>query len=318
MSALYAPLQSEALLHISGPDTLTFLQGQTTCDTRKLSASGALPGAYCNIQGRVVCDFLLLQLEEEHYALRLKADTLEKAAATFGKYIVFSKAELDSDNHDWALFGCWGESVADALRALDLTLPAERYQATSGDGWMVVQMDDAGQQFEVYINQREHPARQDALGTALAEGSEAQWQILQMRAGIGRVEGPNVEELLPQMLNYDLTGHVSFNKGCYTGQEIVARLHYRGKAKRRMYLGELAVGTGIQAGASLFNKGSEQSVGIVVNAAEQDGRGLCLVSATEKGVAQGLRLASSEGSTIDLLALPYPVDAADPAKPHTD
>lgn len=310
MSAYYAPLQSEALLHISGPDSLTFLQGQTTCDTRKISESQALPGAYCNVQGRMVCDFLLLQLAAEQYALRVKADTLEQAAATFGKYIVFSKAKLDSENRDWEVFGCWGDSVAEVFTSLDVPLPAGRYQASSGDGYVLVQLDDAGSQFEAYINTRDNRDHLDALAAALAPGDEAQWQTLQMRAGIGRVEGPNVEELLPQMLNYDVTGHVSFNKGCYTGQEIVARLHYRGKAKRRMYLGELATGTDTRAGTTVFNAGSGQAVGSVVNAAEQDGRAICLLSATEKGVAQGLRLGSPEGTQIEILALPYRVDEA--------
>ena len=104
MSAYYAHLTSEALLHINGPDTLKFLQGQTTCDTREVNLAQTVAGAYCNPQGRMVCDFQLAQLAEEHYALRLKADTLEAAANTFGKYIVFSKADLDTGNSNWQVF----------------------------------------------------------------------------------------------------------------------------------------------------------------------------------------------------------------------
>ena len=309
MSAFFAPLQTEAMLHISGPDSLTFLQGQTTCDTRDVGPSRAVPGAYCNVQGRMVCDFLLLELAQEQFALRLKADTLENAAATFGKYIVFSKAKLQADNRDWQVFGCWGESAADSLRSLKLTLPSGRYQAISGDGYVLVQMDDAGTQFEAYINTRDHHAHLDALSAALTEAPESNWQALQIRAGIGRVEGPNIEELLPQMLNFDVTGHVSFTKGCYTGQEIVARLHYRGKAKRRMYLGQSEGPAEAAAGTALFNVGSDQSVGTVVNSARENQQTVCLVSATEKGIAQGLRLESPEGPAIEILTLPYSVDA---------
>ncbi|WP_162846106.1 YgfZ/GcvT domain-containing protein [Seongchinamella sediminis] len=310
MSACYAPLQAEAILHITGPDSLTFLQGQTTCDTRKISSTQALPGAYCNVQGRMVCDFLLLQLAQEHYALRLKADTLDNAAATFGKYIVFSKAELAGGSGDWQLYGCWGEAVADALRSLGMSTPTARYGAATGDGHVLVQMDDAGCQFELYIDGAATPELAGALEAALERCPETQWQALQMRAGIGRVEGPNVAEMLPQMLNYDVTGHVSFSKGCYTGQEIVARLHYRGKAKRRMYLGELPGGAASQAGDSLFSPGSGQGAGTVINAAQLDDRTVCLVTATEQGAAGGLRLASPDGPAIELQPLPYTVDEA--------
>ncbi len=309
MSAFFAPLKTEALLHISGPDSLTFLQGQTTCDTRDVSRSQAVLGAYCNVQGRMVCDFLLLEIAPEQFALRLKADTLEKAASTFGKYIVFSKAALQTDNDDWQVFGCWGESAAEALRSLELTLPAARYQAASGDGYALVQMDDAGTRFEAYINTREHGAHLDAISAALTAAPESQWQAQQIRAGIGRVEGPNVEALLPQMLNFDVTGHVNFTKGCYTGQEIVARLHYRGKAKRRMYLGQLDASTEASAGADLFNADSEQGVGTLVNAANEGEQTVCLVSATEKGIAQGLRLGSPQGPPVEILTLPYAIDA---------
>ena len=314
MSAYYAHLTSEALLHINGPDTLKFLQGQTTCDTREVNLAQTVAGAYCNPQGRMVCDFQLAQLAEEHYALRLKADTLEAAANTFGKYIVFSKADLDTDNSDWQVFACWGEDIGEALRSLDLELPSSRYGATAGDGYLLVQMDDAGEQLEAYIDAANHPQHLAALTGATSEGEEANWQALQILAGQGRVEGPNVEEFLPQMLNYDVTGHVNFTKGCYTGQEIVARLHYRGKAKRRMYLGRLAAGVEAGAGTDLFIAGGEQNVGTLVNAAEDGDHTLCLVSATEKGIAQGLLLGSAEGSQVEILPLPYAVDEDESAE----
>lgn len=305
MSAHYALLKSESLLHISGPDTLTFLQGQTTCDTRDVDAHHAVVGAYCNPQGRMACDFLLVQLGENHYALRLKADTLASAAKTFGKYIVFSKAELESGREDWQVIGCWGDKVAQALAELDIPLPQGKYEAVTGEGYVLVQMDDAGTMFEALIDMQNHKKHFESLTTAISKGEEDQWQTLQIQAGIGRVEAPNVEELLPQMLNYDVTGHVNFTKGCYTGQEIVARLHYRGKAKRRLYLGEIATAEVPLAGTDLFYSGSEQSAGTVVNAAYNGKHTTCLFTATAKGIEEGLLLASLQGPAVVLRALPY-------------
>ena len=92
MTCYYANLDHEALLHVQGPDALSFLQGQVTCDTRSLRADLALPGACCTVQGRVVFDFLLGQLEADHLVLRMRRDILASSAALLAKYIVFSKA----------------------------------------------------------------------------------------------------------------------------------------------------------------------------------------------------------------------------------
>ena len=301
MTAFYTTLQSEALLHISGPDTLTFLQGQTTCDTRTVDGGHAVPGAYCTPQGRMVCDFLLGQLGNEQFALRLRADTLEAAAATFGKYIVFSKAELDAGRQDWQVVACWGESIVAAFGGLGVTLPGGRYQVTGGDGYLLIQLDEAGQQYEAWIDMAEHADHYQALQDAMSEGSENDWQALQILAGNARVEGPTVEEFLPQMLNYDLTGHVNFKKGCYTGQEIVARLHYRGKPKRRLYLARGGTAA-LAAGSPLFAAGSEQSVGTVVNSARAGDGAVHLVSCTRAGM-QGPLHAQDNDAELQLEAI---------------
>jgi tRNA-modifying protein YgfZ len=312
LSAFYTHLYSEALLRINGPDTLGFLQGQTTCDTREVTETLAVPGAYCNPQGRMVCDFLLAQLGSDQYALRLKRDTLEVAAATFGKYIVFSKADIDTEPGGWQLFACWGDTVVDALKSSGITPPATRFGVTSGDGYLLVQMDDAGQLFEIYIDTDNHREHLDAIAETMDKVEEAAWQVLQIRVGIGRVEAPNVGELLPQMLNYDVTGHVNFTKGCYTGQEIVARLHYRGKAKRRMYLAATGEPLEVSAGTNLLGAEDAKPVGTLINSAIDGDQTLCLVAATEAGIEQGLTLEGS-GQALKLLALPYSLDNKGPA-----
>jgi folate-binding protein YgfZ len=297
LTAYYARLEREALLHISGPETLTFLQGQTTCDTRTVDARHTVPGACCTPQGRMVCDFLLGQISDEHFGLRLRADILEAAAATFGKYIVFSKADLDASRRDWAVIACWGESVASHFEQLIGHIPGGRHLAVSGDGYVLIQLDEEAQQFEAWIDMERHADHYQALEQAMTEADPREWEALQIRGGNGRVEGPTVEEFLPQMLNYDLTGHINFKKGCYTGQEIVARLHYRGKAKRRLYL---ATGgkEALPAGTPLYPGGSEQSIGTVVNSASTDSEAVHLVSCTEAGLTAPLRACTPDNPVV--------------------
>ena len=313
MNCLYAKLDQESLLHLRGPDALSFLQGQVTCDTRKLDASVALPGALCTVQGRVVGDFLLCALGENHLALRLRRDVRATMAAVLAKYIVFSKAELEPQREDWQVLACWGPAAGAAVLDSFGTRPKGKYGASSGDGFAIVQTDDAGQQFELYLQADAVPVLMQKLGERMDTGSEADWQALQIANGIARIEGGTSGEFIPQMLNYDVTGHISFNKGCYTGQEVVARMHYRGKPKRRLYRAAIAAGdfpTGLQvaAGDPLFSGGSSQAAGNVINAVpEADGRLLLLVTATTQGNETGLHLSAADGPLLHIDSLPYAV-----------
>lgn len=309
MSSQFSLLPGEALLHISGPDSLTFLQGQTTCDTRQLRAGHALPGAFCTPQGRVVCDFLLSQLGDEHFALRMRRDISSHAAATLGKYIVFSRAALDSANEDWQIYGCWGPEAAERLEALVAQPRGARFGVVADKGVVLVQLDTDGEQFECYVDTRARPRFGEELASHLEAGSESAWRRLQILAGLGRIEAPTIEQFVPQMLNYDITGHISFNKGCYTGQEVVARLHYRGRPKRRLYLARFDGKIAAPAGTELYTSDTDQSVGNLVNAAvAPDGAAVALIVATAAGLASGLRLGTPEGPALEIGELPYALE----------
>ncbi len=303
MTCYYTTLPGEALLHISGPDTLTFLQGQTTCDTGPVDATRAASGAYCTPQGRVVCDFLLAQLGAEHFGLRMRRDIRAHAAAVFGKYIVFSKAEVDAEREDWAVAAVWGEGAAGALEAEFGGAPATPMDAISGEDFAIVRTAAGEESFEVFF--ADGGARLDGLAATAAD--EAAWQRLQIEAGIARIEAPTVETFVPQVLNYDLTGHISFTKGCYTGQEVVARLHYRGKSKRRCYRADLPGSAAAAPGADLYLPGG-QAAGEMVNSVAANGNGVALVTATEEALAQGLHLDDTDGPRLSLERPPYPLE----------
>lgn len=308
MNCQYSPLEQEALLHIVGPDTLKFLQGQTTCDTRKVTPKRAVPGAFCTPQGRVVCDFLLSELGPDHFALRLRRNIRADSSAAFGKYIIFSKAKLDATREDWAPYAVWGPEAASAVGNIFGELPTERFGTTSGTGFVLVQMDERGQQFECYLQSSSSAAHLARMADVLQLSTEADWQALQITNGIARIEAAIVAEFVPQILNYDRTGHISFNKGCYTGQEVVARLHYRGKPKRRTYAAELPVDTSCTAGTTVHDAVTGQNVGTIVNCCTAQGKTRALVAATADGAANGLRLAAADGPLLTLGELPYTLE----------
>ncbi|MEH6591577.1 MAG: hypothetical protein V7746_15050 [Halioglobus sp.] len=312
MNAFSCVLGADALLHISGPDSLKFLQGQTTCDTDQINEQQALNGAYCNPQGRVVCDFLLLQLDTEHYGLRMRRNILTNSKAVFGKYIIFSKAELDDSQEQWQILACWGEDAAAALASELPAIPGQYLETVLGDGYTLVQLDQAGTRFECHIDSERQPELANTISQALKKGDEQAWQALDIDSGIARIQSETIEEFIPQMVNYDITGHVNFTKGCYTGQEVVARMHYRGKPKRRMYLATIAAGSKPVAGEALYSVG-EQSVGNIVNSAMlANGEVSVLVVATADGFDAGLHLGAIDGPKLTPGELPYALEKPTP------
>lgn len=305
MNSYFCALEQDSLLHITGTDALTFLQGQTTCDTREVEPGQARPGVYCTPQGRVVCDFLLTQLAPDHFALRMRRDIRKASKAVFGKYIIFSKAELDDERDDWRPFAFWGAGAGAALASVFDSVPNERHGCSSGDNFVLVQVDEQGLEFEGYLDLATRPELADMMAQHLECRPESEWQLGQISRAEARIEASTTGEFVPQTLNYDLTGHISFTKGCYTGQEVVARLHYRGTPKRRMYLAELGNATACTAGTPVYNPGNAQSVGNIINAAASQHGQRVLVAATAAGVAAGLHVDSPEGPLLVIAELPY-------------
>jgi folate-binding protein YgfZ len=134
---------------------------------------------------------------------------------------------------------------------------------------------------------------------------------------VARIEAATSGEFIPQVLNYDITGHISFNKGCYTGQEVVARMHYKGKPKRRLYPATIASGGSAlpASGEPLYLAGTERPAGHLINCAEPAGDLLvALVTSTREGIASGLRLAGATGAEVITGPPPYPLPELEPDK----
>ena len=275
MPSFFSQLCSLGVLEFSGPDSRKFLQGQTTCDFEQLTPERHLPGAYCTPQGRMVCDFRAIQLEPEKIVLLMHKDLCDPAAAVFSKYIVFSRCELTDISESHAVLASWTEQAG-----------SEAYEVVA-----------AGDPYET---------RCEALRAAGAHSvPENDWQIRQLRSGIGHVEAATSELFLPQALNYQATGHINFSKGCYTGQEIVARMHYRGKVKRPMYLASMTGPDVPPAGDKILESGGKP-IGEVVNAVA-DGEGILVLASLALGDEDAMP-ESTPGKTLEILELPYSLD----------
>jgi folate-binding protein YgfZ len=305
-----ATLADKQLLLVKGPDASKFLQGQVTCDVKELTAPVTRIGAQCNPKGRILLSFRALQMDSETIALRIPASMLESAQKTLGKYIVFSKAKLHQGTDAFALFGLFGESAAAVASTFFTQLPTEQ------DGWVehrgsyLIQL--AADRFECWIALAERDYFLDAV-TKQTQSMDAQaWQLLDIASGIADVYPESYELFTPQELNYQLINGINFRKGCYTGQEIVARLHYRGKLKRHMYRFEYTTDKIPAPGTAVVNSLSGQQAGAVVMAVRnQSGKIELLASLLDEQLDQASVADATE--KLSPRNLPYAIPTADDA-----
>jgi hypothetical protein len=219
-----------AVLAMRGRDAAKFLQGYLTCDVLALAPDNWLHGALCNLQGRMVGNFIVCG-SAEAVLMRLPAPVLEPVRQTLAKYAVFAKAKLADETAAWVGIGLMGTAAASALSELGITAPdtaGARVPLAEGE---LLARGDA--RWELWLPPAAAFAAWQRLRALLAPGDLAAWHGADIAAGLAWVQGSTSGEYLPQLLNLDRTDGVNFRKGCYLGQEIVTRLQHRGEAKRR-------------------------------------------------------------------------------------
>ena len=289
---LLVALPDNALIAVTGDDATTFLQGQLTNDVAALKPGEAHWTGWCSPKGRLIASLLLVRRSEGYLAM-LPAELAPAIAKRLAMFVLRSKVKIADVSAQYERHGLIGAGN-------DL----------AGDTGGGVTLVPVGRDVHVVIA--------PAGGTALSglrgktrPGRAEDWTLALIRAGIPTVVAATQEEFVPQMANFDLIGAVSFRKGCYTGQEIVARTQYRGILKKRMAIAHVD-GATPSPGQSVYSSAfGDQSAGTVANVAPAPEGGYdLLVVAQIEGLRQGaLRLGSPDGPPIAIRSLP-PLDAA--------
>ncbi|MEN2395709.1 YgfZ/GcvT domain-containing protein [Pseudomonas halotolerans] len=303
-SAFFCTLSHEGVLAVRGVDAGKFLQGQLTCNLNYLSDSRASLGARCTQKGRMQSSFRIL-LEGDGVLMAMATELLEPQLADLKKYAVFSKSRLTDESTAWVRFGL--ENADTALETLGLELPADTDSVVRHDCLVAIRVSP--HRAELWAPAEQADLLSARLREQLAEGELNQWLLGQIRAGIGQVMPATRELFIPQMLNLQAVGGVSFKKGCYTGQEIVARMQYLGKLKRRLYRLQMDASELPEPGAPLFSPTHGSSIGEVVMAARAE-RNIELLAVVQAEAAEddNLHLGALEGPGLQLLDLPYELD----------
>lgn len=305
-NALY-PL-NHSFIAIQGIDAAKFLQGQLSCDIRLLNSGKAGLGSHNTPKGRMASSFRIMQTAADAYLLRLHASLLESASALLHKYIVFSKASL-TRLENMAGIGLHGSKAASSLAKLLPSLPTEDYQQISHNDMLVVCTSSALQSYEIYAEANTLASLWQSLALEIKAFDDKQHFLLEHQQGLAFVQHATVEEFIPQMLNYQATPAVSFKKGCYTGQEIVARMQYLGKLKRHLYHCQCHAGE-LNIGDTLMLEAGQQGCGTVASVVAI-GENLwdALVVLTDEGrEASQLFTAKAAVTALNYLELPYTLE----------
>ncbi|MBV4503147.1 folate-binding protein YgfZ [Pseudomonas shirazensis] len=303
-SAFYCPLTHEGILAVRGSDAGKFLQGQLTCNLNYLSQEQSSLGARCMVKGRMQSSFRIVP-EGNGLLLAMARGLIDAQLADLKKYAVFSKATLTDESASWVRFGL--EHAEQALLALGLDVPAADGATVREHGLIAIRVSPG--RVELWVPAEQARNVQQELAGTLSEGSLNDWLLGQIRAGIGQVFEQTRELFIPQMINLQAVGGVSFKKGCYTGQEIVARMQYLGKLKRRQYRLALAVADVPAPGSQIFSPTHGSAVGeVVLAAACEQGCELLAVISADAVEDNNLHLLSLEGPRLTLLSLPYELD----------
>ena len=308
-AAVVCDLTPLATLRVAGPDAAAFLQGQFTNDVAALAEGAAQYSAWCSPKGRMLANFLLLRTSASTFEILLPSSMIAAMRKRLTMFVLRSKVTIDDTSAECIRIGVGGPAATAALRTASIDVPA-LFQYRTLDGGLIVAVP--GDRFIALVQAVGAEALWDRLAGAALPAAFSVWQWLAIRAGVPIVTAETTDRLVPQMANWDALDGVSFRKGCYTGQEIVARTQYLGRLKERTYLAHVDAAPPA-AGEKLYSAAfGEQSCGIVLNAAASPDGGSDLVAALQIAAVQSgdVRIGSPQGISIRLLHLPYPLPGA--------
>ena len=306
-----ADLSHLGLIHFSGEDAEAFLQGQLSCDVRKITASSAQYGGYCTPKGRLLAS-LLIWRTDGGYTLQLPSVLHAAIQKRLTMFVMRAKVKVADSSESLVRMGVAGSDAAALLEKIlgepGLSAAANLgvVQGEQGSNLDIIRL--AADRFEIVIPPEQAPALWERLSKDAAPVGAACWEWLEIKAGIPVITPATQEQFVPQMANLEAIGGVSFQKGCYPGQEIVARTQYLGKLKRRMFLAHIQSATPVMAGDELFSADmAEQSSGMVVNAAPAPDGGFDLLAVIQIGSVEAgsVHWKALDGPALEIIPLPY-------------
>ncbi len=308
-------LTSEVVLHVTGEDAEKFLQAQFSNDISALEHPGSQLSTWSSPKGRVIALLRVVRISDG-YLLRLPAELLEPVLKRLRMYVLMAKVSIEPRD-DLLVMAFSGEQAATTLSGAGVDLPQntnDTHELPAG-GWITRVRDSAAagltHRYEIVADCAQVAQHWNTLKSVCVAAAESNWRLQNIDAGIPSINAATTEAFVLQMLNLQHIDGVSFKKGCFPGQEVVARMQYLGKLKRQMVCLQHVGDNVPKAGDEIFKAGRDSAVGKVVDAVSVDGnscRMLAVVAIAE--LSEPLFLSKDEQHKLDLLDLPYETPAA--------
>ena len=307
-----AALTDQGLIAVSGAEAASFLHNQLTNDVEHLGLGEARLAGYCTPKGRLQASFLIWR-DAESVFLQLPSELQAPLQKRLSMFVMRAKAKLSDAGDEVAILGFGGLAAPAVLEAMFGALPSAPYAKLDHELGTLIRLADAlgAPRYQWVTSIEQARLAWPGLAATLSAGGTDAWRLAAIHAGVPEITAKTQDQFVPQMINFELLGAVNFKKGCYPGQEIVARSQYLGKLKRRAVLASIDSAEA-QAGDEVFSLADpDQPCGMIVNAAPNGAGGVdALVELKLAALEQGdVRLGSAQGAPLRLLPMPYPLDA---------
>ncbi len=296
-------LENSGILCVSGKDASNFLQGYITSDILTLSPESWQPGAFCNLQGRMVSNFRMV---DQAGLLLIKMNKLlvDVTHQFLQKYIVFSKAETLNQTDAYCQVGVSGENVSATLKTIFGEIPEGSRTCAVCNGHIILSIPGEQPRYELWLKSDTAAPLLNELNEHLTPEDYPSWELQEIQAGWVWITPATSEQYIPQMMNLQAQSAISFDKGCYLGQEIVARMQYLGQLKQRMHRFRVTTDKPLEIGDQLLADPNKEIGKIVAYAAEKPDSGTYEILAVVRD-AEDKTLTLESGEKLEQLSLPY-------------
>jgi folate-binding protein YgfZ len=304
-------LSQFSLIVIAGGDAATFMQGQFTNDVKKVDEDHSQLSAFCNNKGRMIANFRLFK-HQQNYFLSLKSNLVERSIKHLQNYILRSQVAVQDISEQLIHLGLSGDNATALLSAFIDNIAEENDKVSHNDNYIVIRVAGSKPRYEIFCSIEHAKALWETVSAQAAVVNSSSWDYLNIRAGMPFIDAGSSEEYVPQMANMELINGVSFTKGCYTGQEIVARMHYLGKLKKRCYRVHIATEIKPHAGDKLYaeNARAGQNTGAIIQAEKNPQAGYDALAVIQIADTESkLFLNDADGPAVTVKELPYSFSA---------
>ncbi len=300
-------LSNRGLLEVSGEDAESFLQNQLTNDIRNVNEKTHQESAWCSPKGRIIANFRIFK-RADSFLLDLSADLVEHVIKKLRMYVMMSKVTIQDVSDSKVHFSYSGQGAEVELKQVLANVPEATGEAIQSDSLTVLAIRGANPRFDIFGEVDDCKSLWQKLSSEAVIAPSSHWDYLNIQAGIPMISAESTEAWIPQMVNYIQIGGVDFQKGCYPGQEVVARLNYLGKTKRRMFHVEADTSSALKVGSPVKSTGDTEAGKVLSSVLNPQGKAEALVILKIAETTKPLTVSvDNQDVTVLMLDLPYDV-----------